>query len=107
MTTQQVADLLKVHRNTIDNERVAGRLQCFRIGACVRFMPRHINEYIAHQQQRKTPSCSTNPFLNMEISNSSNAQIHPESTSRGRGRDADASNAEARAQAILRKRKLT
>lgn len=54
MTTQQVADLFGVHRNTIDNERNAGRLRFFRVGTCVRFTSEQIEDYVRLQEHTQT-----------------------------------------------------
>ncbi len=54
MTTREVADLLRVHRNTIDNERRAGRFGHVRIGTRVLFTTHHIEDYIRLREHRAT-----------------------------------------------------
>lgn len=49
MTTAEVAVLLRVHRNTVDSERRAGRLGCLRIGNRVLFTEGQIRDYIERQ----------------------------------------------------------
>jgi len=51
LTTQEVATLLRVHRNTVDSERKAGKLTCTRIGNRVLFTEGQVMDYIYNQQQ--------------------------------------------------------
>lgn len=47
LTTGEVAQLLRVHRNTVDREREAGRLACVRIGRRVFYTAKMLREYLA------------------------------------------------------------
>ena len=55
LTTSQVAPILGVHRNTVDNERKAGRLCYVKIGTCVRFTMEQVEEYIKSQHRKEAP----------------------------------------------------
>ncbi|PCI11367.1 hypothetical protein COB72_01145 [bacterium] len=50
LTTQEVAALLRVHRNTVDSQRKAGQLACTRIGNRVLFTEGQVMDYIQRQQ---------------------------------------------------------
>ncbi len=53
MTTSEVATALRVHRNTVDRERSAGRLACVRIGKRVLFTSRSVRQYIDQQEEKE------------------------------------------------------
>ena len=49
--TPEVAAMLRVHPNTVDSERKAGRLRCIRIGRRVLFTEGQIMEYIKQLEE--------------------------------------------------------
>jgi excisionase family DNA binding protein len=51
MTTSEVARVLRVHRNTVDRERQAGRLACVRIGRRVFHTEEQVKVYVNGQQR--------------------------------------------------------
>jgi len=74
-TTQEVASMLRIHRNTVHRERVAGRLRHLRIGRRVLYTPEHVRAYLA-QQAEEGKECSTNQFGNMKATCLSADPIH-------------------------------
>jgi excisionase family DNA binding protein len=49
LTTPEAARLLRVHRNTLDREREAGRVKYVRIGRRVFFTEDHLSDYLNNQ----------------------------------------------------------
>lgn len=54
LTTVEVAQVLRVHRNTVDAERQSGRLRCIRIGTRVLFTEEQVRDYIRNKKQGGT-----------------------------------------------------
>jgi excisionase family DNA binding protein len=52
LNTSEVARLLRVHRHTVDRERIAGRLACVRIGTRVLFTEAQVRDYVRSRQTR-------------------------------------------------------
>ncbi|PCI09729.1 hypothetical protein COB72_05535 [bacterium] len=102
LTTYEAAKILRVHRNTIDNERKARRIACVRIGKRVFFTWKQLADYINNQQHGGC-ICSTKQSGNMRGFVSSNDRIQPTTISTGNQSDREL-NAKARAQAILTRR---
>lgn len=53
MTTSEVARTLRVHRNTVDRERLAGRLRAVRVGKRVFFTEWAVRNYLELQEEEE------------------------------------------------------
>lgn len=53
LTTPEAARLLRVHRNTLDREREAGKVRCVRIGRRVFFTEEHLRDYLDDQSDNR------------------------------------------------------
>ena len=53
LTTPEAARLLRVHRNTLDREREAGRVRCVRIGRRVFFTEGQLRDYLDRQSDEQ------------------------------------------------------
>lgn len=102
LTLNEAAQLLRVHRSTLDRERRAGRLACVRIGRRVLFSPDQVRRYLQQQEQTEQ-ECQIVESLSMQGTGSSGNPIHPTSTSSGAARARDAFSAGARVRTILTK----
>ncbi|MCB9839000.1 MAG: helix-turn-helix domain-containing protein [Phycisphaeraceae bacterium] len=103
LTTAEVAALLRVHRNTLDSERDAGRLACTRIGSRVFYTPAQVRAYLNQQQGDRAEGCSTNRSGSTRVTGSSCGPTPPTTPSIGEAREIAVSGARARARAISKR----
>lgn len=101
LTLDEVAQILRVHRNTVNHERRAGRLRVVRVGRRVLVDPTDLQNYINKQREATCPTPTDS--MNTEATTSSAAPTHQTSIYIGAERERVRSNAEARARAIFRK----
>ncbi len=103
LTLNEAARILRVHRNTLNNERSAGRLRVTRIGRRVLVSSQQLAEYIDQQQTASEEPCQTTASLNTAATGLLSAGMPITSTSTGADRGRDKCDAVARAQAMLYK----
>jgi excisionase family DNA binding protein len=53
LTTQEVADFLKVHRSTVTRLALVGELKSYKIGKCRRFKKSDVLAFFENQEDRE------------------------------------------------------
>ncbi|MFN0012137.1 MAG: helix-turn-helix domain-containing protein [Phycisphaerales bacterium] len=96
LTLTEAARLLRVHRNTVDRERKAGRLAAVRVGRRVLVRADQLQRYVEEGTEQWSEFSST------KLTGWSGERTHRHGTSTGADRARDGSCAAARAQATLR-----
>jgi excisionase family DNA binding protein len=102
LTLAEAVRILRVHRNTVNQERAAGRLKFIRVGRRVLIDLEDLKAYL-QQPTRGDGTFRNAGCLSTETTGSSDGPIRPISTSTAADRERDASDARARALRILKK----
>lgn len=103
LTLDETAKILRVHRNTVNHERRAGRLPVVRVGRRVLIDPADLEHYIKQRREAICPNPNTTDCMSIAATTSSAVPTHQTSTYIGADRARAGSDAEARARAIFNK----